>query len=174
MSCKNIVWRHAPLSSRLKQLPAGLTPFLLQIHPFSFNKRWQEKRVGGLSTGYMIHAHLTGQLIIFVKRKIAVDFWTKRKCHLRVTGDSAEGHLPDSDAIGWVAIPLWPLVPTSQRAEWQHLRRSCVTHGLVWVWLQRWEIALALVKGLLQTTQWERRIKGVTRWRVSIQPSEWS
>lgn len=47
----------------------------------------------------MIHAHLIGQLI--VKQKIAVDFWTK--CHLCVTSDSTEG--PDSDTIGWVAIP---------------------------------------------------------------------
>lgn len=59
--------------------------------------------MGGLNTGHMIRAHLIGQLI--VNQKIAVDFWTKRKCHLRVTGDSTEGHLPDSDTIGWVAIP---------------------------------------------------------------------
>lgn len=80
----------------LKRLPAGFSPFLLQIHPSSFNKWWQEKRVRGLTTDWPV---ICAHLIIFVKRKIAGDFRTERKCHSCGAGDSAEGHLLDSGAI---------------------------------------------------------------------------
>lgn len=141
----------------------------------SFNKWWQEKRGGGLNIGHIIHAHLIGQLIIFVRQKIAVDFWTKRKCHLCVTGDKCWKSLSGFRCHRLGCHPtLWPMVPTFQRAEQQHLRRSSVRLALVWMWLQRQEIALALVKGLLGTARWEGRIKGVTCWSAEIQPSKWS
>lgn len=124
----------------------------------------------------MSHAYLIGQLIVFLKLKIALDFWTKTKCHSYVSGDSAEGHLLDSDVT--VGLPSYPLTTDAdipEGREWQHLRRSCVRRALVRMWLQRqMEIALDLVKGLLQTAQWEGRIKGITCWRAGIQPSKWS
>lgn len=41
---------------------------------------------------------------------------------------------------------LEPMVPTSQRAEQQHLRRSCVRHALGWMWQLKGQIAFALVR----------------------------
>lgn len=39
------------------------------------------------------------------------------------------------------------MVPTSQRAEQQHLRRSCVRHALGWMWQLKGEIAFARHSG---------------------------
>lgn len=120
-----------------------------RIHPlFVMNSSlflWQVMAgEGSNSTEYWpcIQAHLFGQLIsLSCEREQSIS--APRESVTHVTGGSAEGHLPDSDAVGWVASHPRATSTTSQRAEQQHLRRRWV-RCLVWMWLGKQEQLLPL------------------------------
>lgn len=130
-------------------------------------------REGSNSTEHWpyIQAHLFGQLISSSSEREQQSISAPREGVTHVTGGSAEGHLPHSDAVSCVTSHPLTTGTTSQRAEQQHLRRSLGQMCAGMDMARKTGNSFCPCQDLLQMTQWERRIKGIIcdGWRCSPQ-----